>query len=77
MHMHQSFADKRDAPGVFEVETRVPNDVLQALARRGHRILLAGEYGIASAMVAVGVDAKFGTLRGGADVRAERYAFGW
>jgi gamma-glutamyltranspeptidase/glutathione hydrolase len=77
MHMHQSFGDKRDQPGVFEVETRVPNDVLQSLARRGHRILLAGDYGIASAMVAVGVDAKFGTLRGGADVRAERYAFGW
>jgi gamma-glutamyltranspeptidase/glutathione hydrolase len=39
--------------------------------------MLAGDYGIASAMVAVGVDGRFGTLRGGADVRGERYAFGW
>jgi gamma-glutamyltranspeptidase / glutathione hydrolase len=77
MHMHQSFGDKRDAPGMFEVETRVPNEILQSLVRRGHRLTLSGEYGIASAMVAVGVDAKFGTLRGGADVRGERYAFGW
>jgi gamma-glutamyltranspeptidase / glutathione hydrolase len=77
MHMHQSFGDKHDEPGVFEIEQRVPSDVLNALARRGHRISLVGDYGIGSAMVAVGVDPKFGTLRGGADVRGERYAFGW
>ncbi|MEO6080259.1 MAG: gamma-glutamyltransferase family protein [Steroidobacteraceae bacterium] len=77
IHMHQSFGDKQDAPGVFEIEERVPVEILNALARRGHRILLAGDYGIGSAMVAVGVDGKFGTLRGGADVRGDRYAFGW
>jgi gamma-glutamyltranspeptidase/glutathione hydrolase len=77
MHMHQSFGDKSDAPGVFEIEKRVPADILTALARRGHRILLVDDYGIGSAMVAVGMDGKFGTLRGGADVRGERYAFGW
>ncbi len=77
MHMHQSFGDKSDAPGVFEIEERVPVDVLTALARRGHRILLVGDYGIGSAMVAVGLDGRFGTLRGGADIRGERYAFGW
>lgn len=77
MHMHQSFGNKSDAPGVFEIEDRVPLDVLNALVRRGHRIALAGNYGIGSAMVAVGVDARFGTLRGGADIRGDRYAFGW
>jgi gamma-glutamyltranspeptidase / glutathione hydrolase len=77
MHMHQSFGDKSDAPGVIEVENRVSLEVLTALARRGHRIMRVSDYGIGSAMVAVGVDAKYGTLRGGADVRGERYAFGW
>jgi gamma-glutamyltranspeptidase/glutathione hydrolase len=77
MHMHQSMGDKRDQPGVFEIEQRVPAEVLTALARRGHRISLVDDWGIGSAMVAVGVDEKFGTLRGGADVRGERYAFGW
>jgi gamma-glutamyltranspeptidase/glutathione hydrolase len=77
MHMHQSFADKRDNPGVFEIEQRVPYEVLAALARRGHRIAPVGDYEIGSAMVVAGVDEKFGTLRGGADVRGERYAFGW
>ncbi len=77
MHMHQSLGDKRDEPGVFEVEDRVPSDILAALSRRGHRLSLVGDYGIGAAMVAVGVDERFGTLRGGADVRGERYAFGW
>jgi len=48
-----------------------------ALSRRGHRILLAGDYGMGTATVAVGVNGRFGTLRGGADVRGERYAYGW
>jgi gamma-glutamyltranspeptidase/glutathione hydrolase len=77
MHMHQSFGDKRDAPGVFEAEMRFPLEILQALVGRGHRIGGVNDYGIGSAMVAAGVDPKFGTLRGGADVRGERYAFGW
>jgi gamma-glutamyltranspeptidase len=52
-------------------------DVLSGLARRGHRIRLVGEYGAATGIVAAGVDPRFGTLRAGADVRGERYAFGW
>jgi gamma-glutamyltranspeptidase / glutathione hydrolase len=77
MHMHQSMGDKRDEPGVIEIEERVPKEVLTELVRRGHRISLVDDYGIASAIVAVGVDARYGTLRGGADIRGERYAFGW
>jgi gamma-glutamyltranspeptidase / glutathione hydrolase len=77
MHMHQSMGDKGDEPGVIEIEQRVPAEVLGALARRGHRISMVGDYGIASAMVAAGVDGRFATLRGGADIRGERYAFGW
>ena len=76
-HFHDSFGDKRDAPASLEVEERIPNNVLVALSRRGHRILLAGDYGMGTATVAVGVNGRFGTLRGGADVRGERYAYGW
>jgi gamma-glutamyltranspeptidase/glutathione hydrolase len=77
MHMHQSFSDKRDQPGALEAEMRIPLETLQALVRRGHRIGGVGDYGIGSAMVAVGVSPGSGTLRGAADVRGERYAFGW
>jgi gamma-glutamyltranspeptidase / glutathione hydrolase len=33
--------------------------------------------GIVAVGVGVGVDPTYGTLRGGTDVRRERYAFGW
>ena len=77
LHFHESFSDKRDAPGEIEIETRIPDAVLAALARRGHRIRLAGDYGIATGIVAAGIQSQYATLRGGADVRSERYASGW
>jgi gamma-glutamyltranspeptidase / glutathione hydrolase len=76
MHFHQSFDDKADDPGLLLVEDRIPAPVLAALARRGHRIEPVGDYGLATAGVAVGVDPKSGTLRGGADLRGEREMFG-
>ena len=76
-HFHESFFEKQDAPGVVEIESRIPAEILSALARRGHRIRVAGDYGAASGIVAAGVDPRSGTLRAGADVRGERYAFGW
>jgi gamma-glutamyltranspeptidase/glutathione hydrolase len=76
-HFHQSFDDKLDAPGELAVESRIPVPVVTALMARGHRIDLLSSYGIGTAGVAVGVDPRFGTLRGGADVRGERQVFGW
>lgn len=76
LHFHQSSGEKRALPGVLEAETRVPMEILTALAGRGHQIALMTDYGIGTAGVAVGVDAG-GTLRGAADVRGERYVFGW
>jgi gamma-glutamyltranspeptidase/glutathione hydrolase len=76
-HFHASFGRKQDAPGVFEIESRVPAATLTALARRGHRISVAPDNGIATAGVAVGIDPQTGTLRGGADVRGGRQIFGW
>ncbi|MEQ1582057.1 MAG: gamma-glutamyltransferase family protein [Steroidobacteraceae bacterium] len=77
MHFHQSFDDKRDAPGMLEIEGRIPTDVLFGLERRGHLLEVRGPYGISTAGVAVGIDPDFGTLRGGADIRGLRQAFGW
>ncbi|MET0280307.1 MAG: gamma-glutamyltransferase [Steroidobacteraceae bacterium] len=76
MHFHQSFDDKADDPGLLLVEDRIPAAVRAALMRRGHRLEAVGDYGMATAGVAVGVDPKFGTLRGGADIRGEREMFG-
>jgi gamma-glutamyltranspeptidase/glutathione hydrolase len=77
LHPFGSFDDHRNSPGVLEIEGRFPEATLEELRRRGHRLHVLGPYAMATGVVAVGVDPQTGTLRGGADVRRERYAFGW
>ena len=77
LHPHLSFGTHESRPGVLEVEDRIDAAVLQALRERGHKLEVQGPYGISTGVVAVGVDPHAKTLRGGADVRRERYAFGW
>lgn len=76
-HFHSSFAIKRARPGLLEVEDRVTPEVRAALAARGHELNVVGPYAVSTGIVAAGVDPVHGTLRGGADVRRERYVFGW
>jgi gamma-glutamyltranspeptidase/glutathione hydrolase len=75
-HFHNSFGIKKDEPGVLEIEDRVPAATRAALAARGHRLEVLGPYGVSTGVVAAGLTAA-GTLRGAADVRRERYVFGW
>jgi gamma-glutamyltranspeptidase/glutathione hydrolase len=77
LHFHSSFAEHQDEPGVLEIEDRVPADVRSQLTSEGHKLKVLGPYAMSTGIVAVGVDPIYGTLRGGADVRRERYAFGW
>src|SRR5262249_7190867 len=77
LHPFSSFDNHESEPGVLEIENRVPSAVRDELVARGHRLKVTGPYGISTGVVAVGVDPKNGTLRGGADVRRERYVFGW
>jgi len=76
-HMWQSFRDHRDAPGVLTIEGRVPWDVLDELRRRGHDLRVVGPWRMGTAVTAVGIDPRTGTLFGGADVRGERAIAGW
>jgi gamma-glutamyltranspeptidase/glutathione hydrolase len=76
-HFHGSFGIKKDEPGVLEIEDRVPGDVRAGLSARGHKLDVLGPYGVSTGIVAVGVVPGPGTLRGGADVRRERYVMGW
>jgi gamma-glutamyltranspeptidase / glutathione hydrolase len=77
LHPFSSFDSHESLPGVLEIEDRVPAAVRDALTARGHKLNVLGAYGMSTGVVAVGVDPKNGTLRGGADVRRERYVFGW
>ncbi len=76
-HFHGSFAIKKEEPGVLEIEDRVPQDIRVDLAARGHKLDVLGPFGVSTGIVAAGVVPGSGTLRGGADVRRERYVFGW
>jgi gamma-glutamyltranspeptidase/glutathione hydrolase len=77
LHPFASFGDHHSEPGVLEIEDRFPRSTLDELERRGHVLKVLGAYGMATGIVAAGVDPRTGTLRGGADLRRERYAFGW
>ena len=55
----------------------MPPKVLDDLKARGHVLRVLGPYAMSTGVVAVGVNPKTGTLRGGADPRRERYVFGW
>jgi gamma-glutamyltranspeptidase/glutathione hydrolase len=77
LHPFSSFDNHESEPGVLEIESRVLPAVRDALVARGHRLKVLGPYGMSTGVVAVGVDPQSGTLRGGADVRRERYIFGW
>ena len=76
-HPHSSFDNHESVPGQLEIESRVPAKVLEDLRARGHVLRVVGAYGMSTGVVAVGVNPKTGTLRGGADPRRERYVFGW
>jgi gamma-glutamyltranspeptidase/glutathione hydrolase len=76
-HPHSSFDNHESVPGQLEVESRIPSRVLDDLRARGHQLRVIGPYAMSTGVVAVGVNPKTGTLRGGADPRRERYIFGW
>ncbi len=76
-HPHSSFDNHPSAPGQLDIESRVATKVLDELVERGHVLRVLAPYGMSSGVVAVGVNPKTGTLRGGADLRRERYIFGW
>ena len=77
LHPFGSFDSHPSEPGVLEIENRVAESVRSALTARGHKLKVIGPYAMSTGVVAVGVNPSTGTLRGGADVRRERYIFGW
>jgi gamma-glutamyltranspeptidase/glutathione hydrolase len=77
LHPFGSFDNHVSDPGRLEIEDRVPEEVRANLTSRGHRLKVLAPYGMSTGVVAVGVNPATGTLRGGADVRRERYIFGW
>jgi gamma-glutamyltranspeptidase/glutathione hydrolase len=73
-----SFAPYDYYPGRLAVEGRFPVDVIDELARRGHKIDRWPEWNwFAGAVCAIRSDPKRGLMEAGADPRRAAYALGW
>ncbi len=76
-HFPSSFYPRQAFPQQLSVETRLPQPVLDELARRGHKLERAGDW-THGRVLAVSFDAARGLLSAGASPRqAIAYAMGW
>jgi gamma-glutamyltranspeptidase/glutathione hydrolase len=68
-HMPSSFYPRTAEPGVVSAEARIPADTLEALERRGHRVLRSGawEHG---RVLAVALDPESGLVEAAASPRS-------
>jgi gamma-glutamyltranspeptidase/glutathione hydrolase len=62
--------------GEVTVENRVPEEVREALKKKGHKLKVNGAWSLGM-NAAIIVDAASGVLSAGADPRVDAYAIGW
>jgi gamma-glutamyltranspeptidase / glutathione hydrolase len=70
-----SFYPHHYAPGQLNVESGIPEQVREPLARLGHRLKAVPNAGLGAIVTLL--DATTGTRSAGADPRRPTYAFGW
>jgi gamma-glutamyltranspeptidase/glutathione hydrolase len=81
-HFPSSFYPHNAAPGLLRVEGRIPTEVRQELAGRGHKVEVKEDWSEGD-VLGICVDLDKGILRGGADPRGEQskrmpsYVIGW
>jgi gamma-glutamyltranspeptidase/glutathione hydrolase len=76
-HYVSSFDNHEFLPGVLNVESRLPVEVIKQLSSRGHKIITQTAWGTGSSPTVIVYDAKSGVISGGADPRRGRYAVAW
>ncbi len=77
LHLEETFGQHRVRPNELRVESRVPEEVIAELRRRGHAVEVLGAWLHASAPTVVAIERKTGVLSAAADPRRDRYAFAW
>lgn len=76
-HFPSSFYPRAAFPGRLEVEGRIPPATRQALAARGHEVVVTGDWANGR-VLAARIDVEQGLLMAGASPRGEHgYAVGW
>jgi gamma-glutamyltranspeptidase/glutathione hydrolase len=76
-HYISSFDNHEYLPGVLNVESRIPAEVIKELGARGHKIKTQTPWGTGSSPTVIMYDVKSGVISGGADPRRGRYAVAW
>ena len=75
--MFSSFDDHNDMPLTLQVEKRIPEQTLNALRERGHKLDVQGDWDNPTSPTVILFDPRAGVMRAGADVRGYRYAIAW
>jgi len=76
-HYVSSFDNHEFLPGVLNIESRVPADVIKQLSSRGHKVTTQPPWGTGSSPTVIMYDVKTRVISGGADPRRGRYAMAW
>ena len=76
-HYVSSFDNHEFLPGVLNVESRIPAEVIKQLGLRGHKLKIQSAWGTGSSPTVIIYDVKSGVISGGADPRRGRYAVAW
>ena len=61
----------------MELEGRVSQDVVDALAAKGHQAEVVGPWGVRNGFAPILVNPETGVYHGGADPRKESVMLGW
>jgi gamma-glutamyltranspeptidase / glutathione hydrolase len=67
----------REYPNRLEIEGRVSQELVDALQDKGHRVEIAGPWGVRNGFTPIIVDSETGVYHGGADPRKESVVLGW
>jgi gamma-glutamyltranspeptidase/glutathione hydrolase len=76
-HYVSSFDNHEFMPGLLNVESRIPAEVISQLNSRGHKLKIQTDWGTGSSPTVIMYDPKSGVISGGADPRRGRYAVAW
>jgi len=76
-HYISSFDNHEFMPGLLNVESRIPPEVISQLNSRGHKLKIQAAWGTGSSPTVIMYDARSKVISGGADPRRGRYAVAW
>lgn len=76
-HYVSSFDDHEFLPGSLNIESRIPEQTIEQLRTRGHKVKIQGAWGTLSSPTVIVYDGASGVSSAGADPRRGRYAVAW